>query len=140
MKKILAVLLCTMALTACNKNNEKQAEIPSTTESKQDIKVGDKFVIVNELTNKNIKLQAFETNLSKDGKYYYQVEIENVSSQPMNLRSDQIVLVDTNGKENRVQLIDRDLTTPYNPNQAKKGIIAFDDLGQSKPKFLKFKD
>ncbi|QIO05461.1 putative periplasmic lipoprotein [Acinetobacter shaoyimingii] len=140
MKKIFLVVFCAMALTACNKNNEQKLEQTNITESKQDIQVGNKFVIVNELTNKNIKLQAFETNLSKDGKYYYQVEIENVSAQPMNLKAEQIVLVDTNGNENRVQMIDRDLTTPYEPKQSKKGIIAFDDLGQSQPKFLKFKD
>ena len=140
MKKIWVVVLCAVALTACQKNNEKQAEQNNLTETKQDIQVGNKFVIVNELTNKNIKLQAFETNLSKDGKYYYQVQIENLSVQPINLRNEQIVLVDSSGKENRVKLIDRELTTTYDPKQSRTGIVAFDDLGRSDPKFLKVKD
>lgn len=138
MKKIFVVFACVMTLVACSK--EAHTEALNHSDAPQEIKLGHDFLITNELNNKDIKLQAFETNLSKDGEYYYQIEIHNASSQPINIKTNQIVLVDTAGTEHRVKLIDQELIAAYDINQSKSGIIAFDDLGQSSPKFLKIKN
>lgn len=136
------IALCTFALTACEKNTQKeqQTQVAQSEAAPQEIKLGNKFVVVNELTNKNMKIQAFETSLTGDGKYYYQIEIQNLSQQPVNLKSEQMVLVDEAGAEFRVKLLDRELTAPFEVNETKKGIVAFDEIARSKPKYLKFKD
>ena len=142
MKKLACIGLCVFALAACEKNKPETAVLESsvTENHKQDIQLGNKFVVVNDMTNKNLKILSHETNLTGDGKYYYQIEIQNLSGQPFNIKTEQIVLVDSAGVESRVKLIDRELNEPFEVNESKTGIVAFDDIGPSKPKYLKFVD
>lgn len=136
MKKTVMLLLCMVILTACSSEDTKMSE----TTKKPDLQLGNQFLTDNELSNKGFKIHSLETNWSKAGKYYYQVNITNTSTQSQNLTIEQLVLVDTLGIENHVQMIDQDLISPYQANQSKTGIIAFDDLGEGKPKFLRLKE
>lgn len=147
LNKVLLVSLSVFALVACEKNKtEATNQTASSTATaqdqidKKDIKLGNKFVVTNEMTNKNLKIQAHETSLTGEGKYYYQIEIQNVSDQPITIKTEQISLVDSGGKDNRVKLIDREVNEPIEAKETVTGIVAFDDLGVNKPKYLKFKN
>lgn len=143
MKKLFIICLCALALTACNKKENSESLTTDSkpienVEQKKEIISGKKFLVVNELNNKNIKIQAHETNLSTEIKHYYQIEIENLSDQVINIKPDQIVLFDSDGREIAVGLIDRELSESIAPQQSIKGIVAFDNTAV--PKYLKFKN
>lgn len=140
MKKIIFItMIAVLGLSACDqksKNIEANDGIPKT----QNMVVGDKFVVSNIMQNKNLRILAENTNLSKDNKYYYQFTIENQGNQPINIRSEQIKLVDSKGTEHTVGLIDRALTEPLDPKKKVVGIVAFDNVKIGTPKFIKLVD
>ena len=122
-------------LIACSSQNENTAGL-----EKQEMVVGQQFLIANELQNKNLKFTANETNFSKNNQYYFQVTIRNLSKQPVNIKENQIILVDSQGQEYKVGLVDRELTLPLESNQEVTGIIGFESEKIGKPKFIKFKE
>lgn len=133
MIKYIGVVLLALTLMACNKQQEEINEAQS-----KEIILGDKILVANELLNKNLKLSANNTNLSKDGKFYIQLSIQNLSKQPLSFKENQIAMVDSKGNEYKVALIDRELISPIDPNQEIIGIVAFDNVKYGKPKFIKF--
>lgn len=141
MIKYIGIALLILPLIACSKQTEKSTDTQSTSEiESKEIIVGDKILIVNELSNKDLKLTANNTSLSKDNKYYFQLSIENFSPQIINIRAEQIIMVDSKGQEYKVGLIDRDLTSPLDSKQQVTGIIGFDNVKFGQPKFIKFKE
>lgn len=135
MIKYVCIVFLAITLMACNKQPEKINEVKS-----KEIIVGDKILVANELLNKNLKISANNTNLSKDDKFYFQLSIQNLSNQPLNFKEDQIIMVDSKGEEYKTALIDRELISPIDPNQEITGIVAFDSVKYGKPKFIKFKE
>lgn len=141
MIKYIGIALLVLPLMACNKQTEKPTDTQSTSEiENKEIILGDKILIANELNNKDLKLTANNTSLSKDNKYYFQVSIENFSPQIINIRAEQIIMVDSKGQEHKVGLIDRDLTSPIDSKQQVTGMIGFDNVKFGQPKFIKFKE
>ena len=145
MIKYLCIAVLALPLMACDKKADDKADKVSETSNssevqKQEIIVGDKILITNELLNKNLKLTAHDTNLSKANEYYYQVTIQNLSDQPINITADQITLVDSKGGEHKVDMIDRELTIPIAANTEVVGIIGFDDVQSGNPQLIKFKE
>lgn len=139
MKKICTVFIFSLPLLACSKPESKsEAQQPLAPVTQKKIIPKQKIVIVNEQANYHLKLSAFDTNFSNDHQYYYQVSVENLNSNPINLGSIEFILVDSNGREFRPGLIDKHLSEPLNPNQKVTGIVAYDHKDIAKPKFIKF--
>ena len=138
MKKLCTILICTLPLFACSKPEKKvDQNQTSSSQQQQSIETGKKLSIVNELRNKSLKLTAFDTNHSKGNKYIYQITIENLGEQPMNINSEQIVMVDSKGQEHKPGLIDRELTAPIEAKQQVVGVVGYDDVKFGEPKFIK---
>ena len=140
MKKIVISLLCGFSLVACGQAEKSQVAELNKEEIAEQLQIGNSFSITNETQYKNIRLKAFETNLSEKGTYYYQLEIQNLGSEPIHIKAKQIELIDRDGNTYRVKLIDRELTQPFEGNQTKTGIIAFDQVENAEPQFIKLKD
>ena len=140
MKNIIFItMIAVLGLTACDQKS-KNVEIKNDVQKTQDIVVGDKIIASNMMQNKNLRILAENTNLSKDNTYYYQLTLENQGNQPINIRSDQIKLVDSKGAEHKVGLIDRELTEPLDPKKKIVGIVTFENVKIGTPKFIKLVD
>lgn len=133
--KYFLIALLVFPLMACSNKNENSVEL-----EKQEMVIGQNIQIANELQNKDLKFTANETNFSKNNQYYFQITIKNSSKQPVNIKGNQIILVDTKGEEYKVGLIDRELTLPLESNQQVTGMIGFESANIAKPKFIKFKE
>ncbi|MDC4567330.1 hypothetical protein NQ790_18105, partial [Acinetobacter baumannii] len=61
MNKIFTLILCALSVSACSENNSSESKLNSPNEPiSTEIKVGEKINVINELNNKEIKINAFE--------------------------------------------------------------------------------
>ncbi|XZU52009.1 hypothetical protein ACT4U9_09365 [Acinetobacter baumannii] len=142
MNKIFTLILCALSVSACSENNSSESKLNSPNEPiSTEIKVGEKINVINELNNKEIKINAFEakTHLSGNENFLYEVEIENKSDRPVVLIDKKILLIDSQNRKIKVGLVDDAVTKNIEPNKSVKGIIGFEGV-KGTPKYLQFQD
>lgn len=147
MKKILVASLCIVFIfSACAKSEKNKQKDPinkfyssSMDVIQNDVQIDGVFLVTNEMKNKDIKVYAYDTTQSKDGVHYFQLELENNGAEPITLRADQIVLVDSYGNEKQAGLIDSELISLIEPNGLAKGLVAFEEAQHLIPAYLKLK-
>nr|WP_174505991.1 DUF4352 domain-containing protein [Acinetobacter sp. Marseille-Q1620] len=139
-RELFLPFIFTLSVCACSQqqsDNERNSKVDSATSSKQDLNLQ----VNNALKDKNIEILAtrFIPPVEKKRQYHFTLTINNTSEQPISLSTEQIFLVDSNGKEHIIKLTDRELVRPILPGNQVSGIIGFEYDEPDQPAFIKIK-
>ena len=139
MKSFCLATIAVFGLYGCDSRTDNNENSKIISEKIHEVKLGNSFPVTNEMLDKKLSVKAYETNLSDQNRYYYKVEIQNLSKVPDIIKIDQFKLIDSQGHEHSPGLIDNGMNKTIGPNETVAGLIGFDDLNGAEPKFLKLK-